>query len=158
MDDTLTCARCNSVKKRVAFGKLWSNRLADICQDCKRLNYWRSEGLSTDLRRAFHGKLSVEKTQDLIGCSTEDLRNYLHSQFEPTMTWENYGKKGWHLDHIAPCAAFNLSDPLQVKLCYHYTNLRPVWATDNHKKSGKITSEGLQILRAAGLVNSCLTA
>jgi hypothetical protein len=74
------------------------------------------------------------------------------------MTWENYGKKGWHLDHIAPCAAFDLSNPLQVKLCYHYTNLRPTWATDNHKKSGKITPEALRILQAAGLINSCLTA
>jgi hypothetical protein len=157
MDDILKCSRCNSLKERIAFGKLWRNRLADICRDCKRRNFWRSEELSSVLRRAFHGKLSVEKTQALIGCSTAHLRAHLQNQFEPAMSWENYGKKGWHLDHIAPCAAFNLSDPLQVKLCYHYTNLRPTWATDNHKKSGKITPKALSILQSAGIIYSCLT-
>lgn len=155
LNDWLRCERCGLSKERLAFGKLWRNRLADICRDCKWRNYWRSGELSSKLRQAFHSKLSVEGTQALIGCSTESLRAHLQSQFEPDMTWENYGKKGWHLDHIAPCTAFNLADPLQVKSCYHYTNLRPIWATDNHRKSGKITSEGLLILQAAGLLKDC---
>ena len=148
----LVCARCTKKKEVVAFGRLRRNRLADICRSCKRDNYQKSERLSTDLRRALHGTLSMEKTEALIGCSTKTLRVHLEAYFLPTMTWDNYGRSGWHMDHIAPCAAFDLADSAQVKLCYHYTNLRPAWATDNHKKSGKITLEAASLLRSAGLL------
>jgi hypothetical protein len=157
-NEILICARCTRPKERLAFGKLWRNRLADICRDCKWNNYWKSERLSTELRRALHGTLSPDKTKALVGCSTATLRAYLQSQFLPAMTWENYGRSGWHMDHITPCAAFNLADAAQVKLCYHYTNLRPYWAADNHKKSGKIIPEAMQLLQNAGLVNHSKTA
>ena len=154
----LVCVRCSIQKELPAFGKLRRNRLADICRDCKWENYWKSERLSTELRRALHGTLSPNKTEALIGCSTTTLRAHLQSQFLPAMTWENYGRSGWHMDHIAPCSAFNLADAAQVKLCYHYTNLRPSWAADNHKKSGKITPEAMQLLQNAGLVSQSMTA
>ena len=48
------------------------------------------------------------------------------------MTWNNYGK--WHIDHITPCAKFNLSIPDEQQLSFHYTNLQPLWAIDNQKK------------------------
>jgi DNA/RNA endonuclease G (NUC1) len=54
------------------------------------------------------------------------------------MNWENYGKNGWHIDHIIPCASFDLTDPKQQKNCFHYTNLQPLWAADNIRKSDKI--------------------
>lgn len=45
------------------------------------------------------------------------------------MTWDNYGFKGWHIDHKIPCLSFNLTDIDQQKKCFHYTNLQPLWAT-----------------------------
>ena len=52
------------------------------------------------------------------------------------MTWENWTKNGWHLDHIRPIASFpNLTDPEQQRQCCHYTNLRPMWAEENLSKS-----------------------
>ena len=50
------------------------------------------------------------------------------------MTWQNYGD-GWHIDHIHPCAAFDLTDPEQQKACFHWSNLQPLWAIDNFRKS-----------------------
>lgn len=75
------------------------------------------------------------KTLNLIGCSSIELRSHLQSLFLPGMSWSNYGKKGWHVDHIKPCASFNLSDSDQQKLCFHYTNLQPLWETDNLSKN-----------------------
>lgn len=54
------------------------------------------------------------------------------------MTWANYGKSGWHIDHIKPCASFDLSDPDQQKACFHYSNLQPLWAFDNLSKGAKL--------------------
>jgi hypothetical protein len=48
------------------------------------------------------------QTHNLIGCSLESLRVHLESHFQEGMTWENYGS--WHIDHIRPCASFNLLD------------------------------------------------
>ena len=53
------------------------------------------------------------------------------------MTWENYGLETWHLDHIKPVSKFNLLDVDEQKKCFHYTNLQPLWAKDNIKKSNK---------------------
>lgn len=65
----------------------------------------------------------------LLGCSIEFFREYLESKFTTGMTWENHGLYGWHIDHIIPCASFDLSDPAQQELCFHYTNMQPLWST-----------------------------
>lgn len=74
---------------------------------------------------------------DLIGCSPQELRTHLESKFSPGMSWDNYGREGWHIDHIRPCASFDLSDPEQQKQCFHYTNLQPLWAKENLSKGGR---------------------
>lgn len=75
--------------------------------------------------------------QQLVGCSAADLMRHLEAQFTNGMSWENYGKHGWHVDHIRPCASFDLTDSEQQRQCFHYTNLQPLWATDNIKKGAK---------------------
>ena len=72
---------------------------------------------------------------ELIGCSKEELIKHLESQFIEGMTWENWSLNGWHIDHIRPISSFDLSDPAQAKECFHYSNLQPLWAIDNLKKS-----------------------
>jgi Prasinovirus endonuclease VII len=81
------------------------------------------------------GKKSV-KTMSLIGCSIDHLRLWLTFYFQPGMSWSNYGKV-WHIDHIKPCARFQLSDPKQQKICFHYTNLQPLFAEDNLRKGAR---------------------
>ena len=71
------------------------------------------------------------------------LKQYLEKQFTKGMSWDNYGNPNgdhtscWHIDHIKPCASFDLTQEDQQKECFHYTNLQPLWAIDNLKKGGK---------------------
>lgn len=60
---------------------------------------------------------------------------YLEAKFTDGMSWKNYGK--WHIDHIKPLASFDLTDPEQVKAACHFTNLQPLWASDNISKGAK---------------------
>jgi len=73
-----------------------------------------------------------QTTLALLGCTVQELWAHLASLFETGMTRENYGQ--WHVDHIRPCASFNLADQDQQKECFHWTNLQPLWAADNLKK------------------------
>ena len=77
-----------------------------------------------------------------LGCTIGELKKYLENQFVPGMTWDSYGLKGWHIDHIRPISSFDLTDPDQQRAACHYTNLQPLWAVDNLKKSNK-TLEGV---------------
>jgi len=72
-----------------------------------------------------------------LGCSIEGLKRHLESQFTEGMSWDNYGRKGWHIDHIKPLSIFNLEDCGEFKKACHYTNLQPLWAKDNLKKGSK---------------------
>lgn len=67
-----------------------------------------------------------------LGCSFKDFLSYLESQFQEGMSWSNYGK--WHVDHIKPCNTYDLSIEEEQYKCFHYTNLRPLWAMDNWKR------------------------
>jgi hypothetical protein len=75
------------------------------------------------------------RTQELIGCTTDELLKHLESQFTDGMTIENYGE--WHVDHRRPCATFDFSKEEDQRECFHYTNLQPLWAEDNMRKSAK---------------------
>lgn len=69
-----------------------------------------------------------------VGCTAAELRRHLEKQFTTGMTWLNHGE--WHIDHIVPLAAFDFAGfPAQIKQAQHYTNLRPMWAKDNQRKS-----------------------
>lgn len=78
------------------------------------------------------------KTAQLVGCSMQLLLSHLESKFIDGMSWDNYGLKGWHMDHIIPCSSFDLSKPDEQKKCFHYTNLQPLWWYENLKKSNKL--------------------
>ena len=69
-----------------------------------------------------------------LGCSIGELQTHLESKFQSGMTWDNHGLYGWHIDHIKPLASFDLTDRAQLLLACHYTNLQPLWATDNLSK------------------------
>jgi len=76
----------------------------------------------------------TRKTSELLGCSLTELKNWLEKQFQPGMSWDNYGE--WHIDHIIPCAAFNFANESEQKACFHYKNLQPLWARENASKGG----------------------
>jgi hypothetical protein len=75
-------------------------------------------------------------TFKIIGCTPEFLKEHLEQQFEEGMSWDNQGLYGWHIDHKIPLSSSNTEEEI-YKLC-HYTNLQPLWAEDNLKKSNKI--------------------
>ena len=93
--------------------------------------------LRNRLRQALKGNDKSETTKNLLGCSVDRLRSYIQSKFTEGMHMGNYGD--WHLDHVQPCASFDLSDAKQQRACFHYTNLQPLWAKDNLIKSSKVT-------------------
>lgn len=78
------------------------------------------------------------KYDEYIGCSPEILIQYIKSKFKTGMTWENHGQFGWHIDHKRPCASFDLTDPIQQRQCFHYTNLQPLWWKENILKGAKL--------------------
>ncbi len=98
--------------------------------------------LKQNLRSRITVALSRKKIQKngsaikLLGAPIEIVKLHLEKQFKKGMSWENYGFRGWHADHITPLASAKTEEDL-IKLC-HYTNLQPLWALENLKKSSKI--------------------
>lgn len=72
------------------------------------------------------------KFEALVGCTKDQLAAHLETQFQEGMSWDNYGE--WHIDHVRPCASFDLTDHAQQHQCFHYSNLQPMWALENIKK------------------------
>jgi len=87
-------------------------------------------------------------TINMLGCPINDFKIYLESKFEPGMTWENYGRgKGrWHIDHIIPCALFDLSKPEHQYRCFHFSNLQPLWEIENLSKPKRTGPTQFQLL------------
>jgi hypothetical protein len=115
-----------------------------------RMKKWRTERkqasaafrvrctLGARLAKAIRGKQKSSSLEDLTGCSFDFLKVWLESKWKPGMSWDNYGYKGWHIDHIRPCASFDLSDPQQQRICFHFLNLQPLWASENLSKGARM--------------------
>ena len=77
------------------------------------------------------------KVIPLFSCTHSDLLKWLQFQFKKGMHLNNYGK-AWQVDHIIPCAAFDLTNETQQRLCFHYSNLRPLSPSANHAKGARM--------------------
>lgn len=96
-----------------------------------------SGNLRSRICKVLAGKNKSASTVALLGCSIELFLKHLEKQFQPGMTWKNHGSI-WHIDHIRPCVSFDLADPEQQKICFHYTNLQPLFALDNLQKGDRV--------------------
>jgi hypothetical protein len=99
------------------------------------INYRILKNMRCRLNKVLKGNPKLSTTMKLVGCSIEELKVHLASKFTKGMTWKNYGK--WEIDHIKPCAKFDLSKPEEQLKCFHYTNLQPLWEKDNQEKRSK---------------------
>jgi len=91
------------------------------------------KNLITALKRQKANK--SDKTIKLLGLNFNEFKEYFEKLFRKGMNWENHGE--WHIDHIIPCAKFDLTNPENQKICFNYKNLQPLWAEENLKKSDK---------------------
>ena len=103
-------------------------------------NAYRTEKiLRTSLAQAVR-LYSDSKKRDrfvaLIGCTIKELVAHLERQFWPGMTWGNQGD--WEIDHIRPCASFDMNDPAQQLECFRFSNLQPLWKQDNRNKRDRL--------------------
>lgn len=84
-----------------------------------------------------HKNRKYKKVANLLGADINFVKDYLEDKFKPGMTWENYGE--WHIDHIKPTSSFDLLNEKQQKLCFHYTNIQPLWAAENISKGNRLS-------------------
>lgn len=125
----------------VQYKKIWATENRDLLntQQKERLqtdiNAKLAHSLRTRLNRALKGNFKAGSVVNELGCSINELRQHLESQFEPGMSWDNHTIFGWHIDHILPLSECDLSDLEQFKKACHYTNLRPLWWRENIQRN-----------------------
>ena len=103
------------------------------------INYKIRCYLASRIWKSLKGINKSKSTLKLLGCSIDQLKRYLESQFKLGMSFSNYGK--WHIDHIKPCCQFDLSKLEEQLKCFNYTNLQPLWAIENLSKNKKVLGE-----------------
>ena len=123
--------RDHIIKRSMAYAKKVS--LANTKQG---INFRIVRACRTRVWNLLKGNFKSASTMALVGCTGDELRKHLESKFEPWMTWKNYGK--WDIDHIIPCAKFDVECPVQQHACFHYSNLQPMEHIANIKKRDKV--------------------
>jgi hypothetical protein len=113
------------------------------CFECDPQGY-----IASRLRIRIRGALTRQSatkevdTFELIGCSIEEFRVYFEAMFSDGMDWDNISE--WHIDHRRPCASFDLTNEEEQRICFHYTNLQPLWAEENLSKHDDYDPEAFE--------------
>lgn len=145
------CGACGLVKEKSEFTFSASriDKCHPHCKECKNKKSRSApkvrEAGQARLRRSiscklrlsiYSGKMS-KRTTEIVGYSLGELFSHIEKQFSGGMSWDNYGD--WHLDHIVPISSFRFDGPddPEVKRAWALTNLRPLWAKENYRKSNK---------------------
>lgn len=120
------------------------------------IQYKIKRALRSRLAKALQGVgIKSDRTLNLLGCDIETLKKHIELQFQEGMSWNNYGHDTWHIDHIVPCASFDLTKPEEQRKCFHYTNLQPIWAKDNLSKGAKVKIRDKILLSYAYTLSEC---
>ena len=99
-----------------------------------------NQNMSVSIGRPLRGSKGGRHWEHLVGYNLKQLKKHIERQFQPGMTWENYGKGGWEIDHIVPMSVFNFTKPedLDFKRCWALKNLQPMWGSENISKGAKL--------------------
>ena len=137
-----------NVQARVYYDKKKSNpefmrkkRIKDL-KAAKNKTLSPSQKIAATLRNRINIGLKKSKkagrTIELLGCTYSEVKLHLEKQFTEGMTWDNWGRGGWHIDHIKPCSSFDLTKEKEQFKCFHHSNLQPLWESDNCAKGDNI--------------------
>ena len=128
----LKWAKKARMKRRDKFNKYIRDRLK------KDINFKLRKTIRARIRLALKNDKKRSKTLKLLGVNNIiTAKKHLEKLFKPRMTWKNHGK--WHIDHIIPCSSFDLTKASEQRECFHYTNLQPLWASENLSKGNRIS-------------------
>jgi hypothetical protein len=111
----------------------------------KRLGSIRGKlrGRISSLMWYYLSRRGKQKAQDSkfvnLKWTIQDLIKHLESQFQERMSWNNYGKEGWSVDHKTPDSWFDYKDinDESFKKCWDLNNLQPLWVKDNCSKGNR---------------------
>ena len=101
------------------------------------IHYALRSRLHNRIRMALKNNSKHSTSTILLGCEISYFKKYFMSKFKDSMDWESFLSGKIHIDHIISCSLFDLSKTKDQKKCFHYTNLQPLWAKDNLRKSNK---------------------
>lgn len=92
---------------------------------------------ANSIRRSLKSGKNSEHWERFVGYTLQDLMEYLESHFIEGMSWSNYGRGGWHIDHIKPMSLFKIKSVRcnEFRKCWSLSNLQPLWEMDNIYKS-----------------------
>lgn len=134
----------NPEKERRRKARRWADpetrvRMLEYTREKRRTdrNFRLAGILRCRIRSVLRGRVRQWSALQLLGCTLDEACAHLESKFLPGMTWENQGRNGWHVDHIVPLSILDLSDPCEMARGCHYTNLQPLWASDNYRKGNR---------------------
>lgn len=116
--------------------KEYHRKYSNIWKKTKRPKIIKvSENIGKSIKNYLRGIYKKNRrTMVYVGCTMEELKQHLESQFDENMSWENYGDY-WQIDHIIPVTSFDLTKEEDLMKCWNYKNLRPFPSDDNLKKS-----------------------
>jgi hypothetical protein len=96
------------------------------------------------LRKAVKYEYKTSCSYKLLGCNLEKFNKWIESKFLPGMSWKN--RSEWVYDHIIPCNHFIktlkiINTKKGQEMCFHFTNIQPLWLTDNLIKSDTLPDD-----------------
>jgi hypothetical protein len=157
------CEKCHVHLPLSQFAKLKVNYKRKICLTCypkflteqktkwcadereRNVNYRLKKSLAARLRTVL---TKTDSTMNYVGCPIQYLREWFEYNFTPKMNWDNYGSY-WAIDHVIPVKQFDLTNELQKRICWNWTNLVPLSASANSSKKATLDHEQIKQVQDA---------
>ncbi len=81
------------------------------------------------------GFTKKSRSHEILGCDWPSFKLHIERQFTKGMSWDRMDEI--HIDHITPISTAQTE--IEVLALNHFTNLRPMWASENMSKHNKLT-------------------
>lgn len=137
--------------------KKWDDLNRDKIREYFRLKY--ENDINHRLKVLLNGRLrQCVKTKgkhsfEYLACSIEYFKSWIEHQFNDQMSWDNISEY-WHLDHVIPCASFDLTKEEEIHKCYNWSNIRPLNKVENLSKGAKVIEKTIN--EHVGVINQFL--